>query len=293
MPRAASAAARLLATAAILGSWGAGCRDEPAVTLRLSDQVGQVSRYRLVNEVRTSARVEGPSEGRGEIAGPVMEQKTRVEMLLTEKLVSLDSGGVRTFESTLDSLDVSGSAGGEPIPMPGAGRLREELRAPVRTRRTAYGAVVGLETGNPMLRAMAEAFQVARAAVQLPQHTVRVGEAWTHELRLPVPNLGIALRAALESRLKELRPGNAGPEAVVEVGGTVAAAQDEAGGLGGRPGSMKAKGTLTGLLRFDVSAGRVIESTYSYRITMDVEPRSGITFRTVADGTTTLALVGT
>ncbi len=275
-----------VACAALAGAACSG-REEPGVALALTDRVGEVSRYRWVNEVTLSARVEGPEGGRVEVTGPAIEQRTRAEIYLTERLVSVDSAGVRTFESTLDSLSLSAFEAGEPVPIPRAGLLTSS-RSPVRTQRTAAGAVLRVQTEDPALRWVAEMFHVANVGAQLPEHTVRVGDSWTHRLRLPVPNAGIEAQAVVESRLLEVRKEASGNEAVIDVRGTVGRLPEEGESA---PASVSANGTLSGVLRFDAQAGRVVAGDYGYRIAVEVATRVGVVLRTVAEGTMTVTLV--
>ena len=278
------AAARWTATAAAL--LAVGCEAAPEqYTLELSDEVGQTSRYQIVNEVKTRATVEGLPESQAALARSFIENDTRVELYVTETLVAVDTAGVRTYETRLDSLDVSGTAGGEPVEMP----AMEPTGTPIRTRVSARGEVLSVESDDARLAAVAESFQLATAAPRLPGRPVRVGEAWAYELSWPIPNLGTSVRTSLESRLKEVTPMDPAL-AVIEVRGTFSA-DTAAPSIGAPP--MTPGGTISGTIVFDLSTGRVAHGEYAYQMTLDVEAQRGIRLKTVADGTSKMEHLGT
>jgi hypothetical protein len=251
----------LVSTAAVV--------QEPTYRLHLTDEVGQISRYRLVFDLEMRAEYTGGGEV-DQAARQFMEalaegMRVRTAVEYDKRLVAVEPDGVRTFDVRWHDYKFQGLIGEEEIPEPpGRAEARRDLLAAsaARVRTTPTGQVIDVEYSNPRVETLVRQFEQAGMPTYLPETAVRVGDSWTSQASFP---LGAGLNAGsmeldLVHTFKELRQGPAGPIVVIEIAGSYSQLQGmEEVGMG-TPLHMDAR--LTGVSLFDIGRGRFVGGDY-------------------------------
>ncbi len=243
----------------------------PAHRLRLSDRIGQTSRYRLSFDIQMRAEYTGPGEV-DERARQLLDMlasglglRTAVEY--EQKLVEVGRDGTRTFDVRWHDYQYTGELGGQQITPP-AGHValtRELLSQPARVKTTSSGRTVDVAYSNPRLARIAGAFQQLDGGMPtfLPEGPVRVGDRWTSTAQIPV---GLAAGGAgsmildLEHRFAELRQGPEGAIAVIELSGNYSQLEGLEGAALGTP--LHVQASLVGSSLFHIGQGRFVGGAY-------------------------------
>ncbi len=301
-----SGSSRLLAIFALL-SLAAHAPDglvesgqEPRHLLRLSDRVGQTSRYRLAFEIEMRADYAGPPQRDAgvrrllETLAEGMVLRTALEY--EQRLKTVEADGTRTFGVRWHDFDVGGDVGGRPVPPPPGhlGTTRELLSRSAEIRTTATGRTLAVDFAHPGLAKLAEQIERIEGAMPtyLPEVPVKLGDSWTSVARFPVElapgGLG-SLDLQLEHTLVELRPGEEGPIAVIELRGSYSRLQGMEEEVAGIPIHLQA--TMTGQTRFAVAEGRFIDGRYEIDM-FALHAAEGIEIQLTGHANGTLELVG-
>ncbi|UCF18158.1 MAG: hypothetical protein JSU87_09330 [Gemmatimonadota bacterium] len=265
----AACALLLLATRGLGDPVGLG--QDSRHLLRLSDRVGQTSRYRLAFDIEMRADYAGPPQrdaGVRQLLETLAEGMVlRTALDFEQRLKSVGADGTRTFDVRWHDYAFRGDVGGRPIPPP-PGHLdatRELLSRSAEIRTTATGQTLAVDFDHPRLAELAERIERIEGAMPtyLPEVPVAVGDSWTSVAHFPVEltpgGLG-SLDLRLEHTLVELRTGVGGPVAVIELRGSYSRLQGLEEGGAGIPIHLQA--AMTGRTRFDVAAGRFVDGHY-------------------------------
>ncbi len=238
--------------------------------LRLSDEIGQVNRYRLVFDLDMRAEYVGEGaidEGARQLIDALaegMSVSTAVEY--DQRLMAVARNGERTYDVRWHDYEFRGRIGDSEIPEPpGRAEATRDLLASsaARVRTSPTGQTLGVEYSNPRAGAFARQFEQAGMPTYLPEAAVRVGDSWTGRASFPL-GAGMGGKGSMEldlvHTLKELRQGPTGPIAVIEISGSYSQLQGmEEVGLG-VPLHMDA--SLTGSSLFDIGQGRFVGGSY-------------------------------
>ncbi len=273
--RAARAVARRLAVFWVAGLVvGLPARDgeaqEDEYSLRLSDQVGQVNRYRLAFDIRMRAEYAGevePDERTRRVLDALasgMGIRTAVEY--EQRLTEVSPDGTRVFEVRWRDFDFSGEIAGQPIPPPPlhVQSTRELLSQRARVRTTATGRTKDVAYDHPGLAGLGRQFEQLEGAMPtyLPERPVGVGDGWSGVAEFPLglaPDGGGTLTLTLEHRLAEVRPGEDGPIAVIELSGSYSRLKGIETFMGA---PMHMEASLIGSTLFDIESGRFVGGRY-------------------------------
>ncbi len=243
----------------------------PAQLLRISDQVGQASRYRLAFDLRMRAEylVEGEPDARArqlmDLFASGMRLRTTVEY--EQRLVEVAGDGTRAFEVRWHDYQFLGSVGDREIQPPEGQQAltRELLSQTARVRTTATGRTLDIAHSHPRIARLAAGWQPLEGGMptSLPEGPVKVGDRWTSTAQIPIGVVGGeggSLALELEHTLQELRDGPAGPVAVIAVTGSYSQLQGfEDVGLGV---PLHLQANLTGSSMFDIAQGRFVGGRY-------------------------------
>lgn len=240
-----------------------------AYRLRLSEDIGQTSRYRLIFDIEMRAEYAGEgaldagTRRLMELLAQGMKLRTAVEY--EQRLAEVAEDGTHVLDVRWHDYQFKGAIGGEQIPEPPgrAEATRDLLSEVARVRTTPAGRTIDVTFSNPRLAAFARQFAQGGMPTYLPERPVRVGDSWTGVASFPLgtPVGGLAaMEIELVHTLKEVREGPAGPIAVIELSGSYSQLQGmEDVGLG-VPLYMEA--SLTGSSLFDIDEGRFVGGRY-------------------------------
>jgi hypothetical protein len=238
---------------------------EPAYRLHLTEEVGQISSYRLVFDLEMRAEYTGGGElssaTRQFMAALSEGMRVRTAVEYDERLVAVEEDGVRTFDVRWHDYKFQGLIGGEEIPEPpGRAEATRDLLAAsaARVKTTPSGRTIEVEYSNPQVETFVRQFEQAGMPTYLPETAVAVGDSWTSRASFP---LGAGAGAGtmeldLVHTFTELRQGPDGPIVVIEIAGSYSQLQGlEDVGIGA-PLHMDAR--LTGVSLFDITWGRFV-----------------------------------
>jgi hypothetical protein len=261
----AVAAIALLAAAAA----GAGAQ-EPAYRLQLSDEIGQVSRYRLAFDIEMRAKVTGAGEpdeaARRLIDALASGMKLSTVVEYERVLVDVAEDGVRTFEVRWRDYRYAGELGGAAVPPPPGftESVRDLLSQTARVRTTPTGRTIAVAYSHPELASLARRLEQMEGGMPtyLPETPVRVGDRWASTATIPlgVDLPGRALTLALEHTLKAVRGGPDGAIAEIALSGSYSQLQGMEA-AGGEP-PLHVQASLTGSSLFDIGRGRFVGGRY-------------------------------
>ncbi len=242
----------------------------PQYRLRLSDQVGQTSLYRLTFEMRMRAEysgVEVDEEARPLIEALASGMSMRTAVEYEQTLAAVEEDGTRNFELRWQSYDFSGTVGEIEVPPPPgyAASASELLSQTALVRTTPTGHIVDVTYSQPRMGGLAGQFRQMRGAMPtyLPEGSVAVGERWSSTTEVPVRLSGDSastMALELEHTLRELRAGPHGLVAVIDVAGSYKQLLTMGQVTIGIPMHMEAR--LTGSTAFDLSRGRYNSGSY-------------------------------
>lgn len=239
--------------------------------LRLSDQIGQASRYRLTFDIRMRAEYSGPSEPDGQtrelmsLLASGMSLRTAVEY--EQRLAAVADDGTREYEVRWHDYEYAGEIGGRPITPPNghAEATGQLLRQRARFHTSPQGRTLEVLYARPGADGLAGRLAALEGAMPtyLPEKAVAVGDRWTSTARFPVGLEGAGggdMVLELEHRLIEVRAGAEGPVAVIGLSGSYSRLQAlEATGLAA---PLHVEASLTGTTTFDVRRGRFTGGRY-------------------------------
>lgn len=261
-------AAPLVVCLGLAGVATVGSGQDAEYDLHLTDEIGQVSRYRLTLDIEMRADVSGPGQP-DEQARRLIEVLARGMTLRTlveyeQKLVALTPEGQRTFEVRWHDYQYTGALGEEEIaPPPGfVASTRKLLNQTALVRTTAAGRTIEVKHSNPELDPGLG--QMERGIpTRLPDRPVKVGDRWQSTANIP---LGMTAGAAadldleLEHTLREIRREPEGALAVIGLSGSYSKLQGlEEIGVG-EP--MHVQASMTGTTTFDITRGRFVGGRY-------------------------------
>ncbi|MEE9132162.1 MAG: hypothetical protein V3U13_01245 [Gemmatimonadota bacterium] len=258
-------------------AWGGLCvalamvpavAQSPAYRLRLSDAVGQTSRYRLTFEIRMRAEIsdQGEPDARTrqlmESLAAGMEMRTIVEY--EQRLMVVASDGERVYHVRWYDYQFTGELGGEEIPPPPGylESMHDLLSQVARVRTTPTGRTIDVTYSHPRLAGLTEGLEQGGMPTYLPEQPVEVGDSWKGTAEIPV-GMGAgggSLNLELEHTLKEVRPGPEGSIAVIELSGSYSQLQGFEDTRFGVP--LHVQASLTGSSLFDIDRGRFVGGRY-------------------------------
>ena len=232
--------------------------------LRLSDRVGSLNRYRLSFDMDIRAEYSDGDIPNGrarrlmQSLGPGIQMHTVMEY--EQELTNVEPDDTRVFEIRWDDYRFSGKVGGDDVtPPPQADEAVDRILSQTAlVRTTARGQTVDVKYDAPAFARAGEELRAVQNALPtlLPDGPVQVGDRWTGEtelpLRLPTGESG-TVKVEMRHTLREIRPGPAGPVAVIDLQGSYS---DLEGARAGAILPMYLEATLTGTARFDIEAGR-------------------------------------
>ncbi len=239
--------------------------------LRITEQTGQSSRYRLSFDLQMRAEytVEGepmaPTQDWIDLARSGMGLRSSVEY--EQKLVDVAGDGTRAFEVRWHDYQFSGRVGERQIaPPPGQQELVSILLSQTaRFRTTPSGRTIDVTHSDPRIARLTAGLQPLEGGVptSLPEGPVAIGDRWTSTAQVPVgmPTGGpTSMTMELEHTLAELRDGPHGPVAVIAVKGSYSRLRDSDDLSLAEPLHLEA--TLSGSSLFDVNQGRFVGGRY-------------------------------
>ena len=246
-------------------------QQKPTYLLRITDRIGQVSRYRLVFDIQMRAEYQGSAEldvrarQLMETLAKGMGLRTAVEY--EQRLVKVAADGTRTFEVRWRDYDFTGDIGGQPIAPPPQHleSTRELLSRVALVSTTPTGRTLAVEAQHPGLAGMAKRFEQMEEAMPtyLPEQAVGAGDRWTSVANFPLEitagGTG-SMALELEHELVAFREGREGPIALIALAGDFSRLQGIEAVAGGVP--MHVETSLTGSTLFDVARGRFVEGQY-------------------------------
>jgi hypothetical protein len=242
-----------------------------AYRLRLSDEIGQTTRYRLVFDIDMRAEIAGQGEpdaaARQLMDALASGMKLRTTVEYERKLVDVAPDGVRTFEVRWHDYQFTGELGGREIPPPAGyvAAVRDLLSQTARVRTTPTGRTIEVTYSRAQSAGLAGNVAQAEGPMPtyLPEEPVEVGDRWTSTAAIP---LNMAITAAgeltleLEHELREVREGPEGLIAEIELTGTYSQLQGVEAAGANPPLHMQA--SLTGSSLFDIGRGRFVGGRY-------------------------------
>jgi hypothetical protein len=274
MRRARSLALLLLGVAA--AARGAAAQ-APAYWLRLSDQVGQSSRYRTSFVLAMRAEYTGAGAGAGELemeararellAALAKGMEVRSAIEYEQRLAAVEADGTREFRIRWHDYDYTGRIGEQEIAPPAAQleAARAVLAQSARLRVTPSGRTLSVEYGDARLAAAAQQLERMKGGMPayLPEEPVKVGDSWSATSEFPVgltPEGQGTLTLELRHTLREVRQGPQGAIAVIDLAGSYASRLTESALGSGAP--LHVQASLTGSALFDIAGGRYLGGTY-------------------------------
>jgi len=235
--------------------------------LRISDSVGQTSRYRLSFDIHMRAEISGQGEPDArtrqllETLASGMEMRTAVEY--SQRLVAVTSDSLRVFDVRWHDYQFTGELGGEEIPPPPGylESVRDLLSQTARVRTTPSGRTTEVTYSHAQLSSLTKSLERGGMPTYLPERPVEVGDSWSSTAEIPLGmSAGGSLNLELEHTLREVRAAPEGRVAVIELAGSYSQLQGfEESGLG-VPMHMQA--SLTGSSLFDIDNGRFVGGRY-------------------------------
>ena len=239
----------------------------PAYQLRLTDAVGQTSRYRLAFDIRMRAQISGQGEpdertrNLMETLASGLEMHTAVEF--EQRLIGVDDDSTRVFSVRWHDYQFGGRLGEEEIPPPPGylESVRDLLSQTAQMRATPSGRTIDVVYADPRLSGLASGLDRGGMPTYLPEGPVFVGDSWSSTAEIPVGlGAGGSLSLRLEHTLREVTTGPEGTIAVIELAGSYSQLQGfEDSGLGV---PMHVQASLTGSSLFDVDRGRFVGGRY-------------------------------
>ena len=239
----------------------------PAHELRISDSVGQASRYRLTFDIHMRAEISGQGEPDAqrqqllETLASGIEMRTAVEY--SQRLVAVTSDSLRVFDVRWHDYQFTGELGGEEIPPPPGylESVRDLLSQRARVRTTPSGRAIEVIYSQGQLSGVTKGLERGGMPTYLPERPVEIGDSWSSTAEIPLGlNAGASLNLKLEHTLREVRDAPEGRIAVIELAGSYSQLQGfEESGLG-VPMHMQA--SLTGSSLFDIDNGRFVGGRY-------------------------------